>query len=374
MVFKRECWQTFKDLRRLSFLFGAALAYLLVFGMLYLPNIVKAIPCVIYDADNSKLSRQLITDFEDSDSFRIMGYVNTQEEMQEALRNKTAFVAIGIPADFSKKAKTGSYSTVLFMANGSNIIMTNVTSSAAQDIVASLSNALATRQTALQTGGNEGTLARRIAPVNVHLRVLYNSTQGYMFFFLIGLAMVAFQQGLFFAVGASVLYEYEHPDTISPQVKLVVKAIFYWCLAMISYLFVVLVTQEIMGIPLKAPLSTLLGLAAIFIFAATGFVMLFSTLFHTEVQFVRAIIMYPVPAFILSGYTWPTESMGAGMQFLAQFFPLSYFSNVVRELFLAGGSPHYAASIQGLAIIGMVCFLGAMWTFPHGCRRNAVEK
>ena len=46
------------------------------------------------------------------------------------------------------------------------------------------------------------------------LRVLYNATHGYMFFFLIGLAMVAFQQGSVFAVGASSLYEVEHPEAM----------------------------------------------------------------------------------------------------------------------------------------------------------------
>ena len=373
-LFQRECRQTLHDLRRPSFLFGAALAYLLVFGMLYLPNLVKSVPCVIYDADQTKLSRQLVTAVEDSDSFRVTRYVRTQEEMQEALKNKEAFAAIGIPADFSKKAKTGNYGTVLFMVNGSNIIMTNVTSSAIQDIVAQLSNETATRQTALRTGGNETTLAKRIAAVQVHLRVLYNATQGYLFFFLLGLAMVAFQQGIFFAVGASVLYEYEHPDTLSPRKKLLVKGVFYWCLAMVSYGLVVFVTQYVMGIPLKASLGTLMGLAAVFVFAAMTFVMLFASLFQTEVQFIRGIIMYPVPAFILSGYTWPMESMGSGLQVLAHLFPLTYFSNVVRDLFLSGASPQYASSIRGLLIIGVVCFVAAMWTFSRGCRHQLQEK
>ena len=369
-LFLREWQQLRHDLRRPSFLFGAALAYLLVFGMLYLPNLVKSVPCVIYDADQSVLSRQLTTAVEDSDSFHVVRYVRTQEEMQAALKNKEAFAAIGIPADFSKKTKVGDYGTVLFMVNGSNIIMTNVTSSAIQDIVAQLSNETAARQTALLTGGDETMLAKRIAAVQVHLRVLYNATQGYLFFFLLGLAMVAFQQGIFFAVGASVLYEYEHPDTSSPRKKLIVKGVFYWGLAMLSYGLVVLVTQYIMEIPLKASWGTLMELAAVFIFSAIAFVMLFASLFQTEIQFVRGIIMYPVPAFILSGYTWPLESMGTGLQAVACLFPLTYFSNVVRDLFLAGSSPQYMASIRGLLLIGAICFAMAMWSFPRGCRHH----
>ena len=48
-ILRREAGQCKKDPRRLVFLFGAAIAYLLIFGVLYMPNIVKSVPCVIYD-------------------------------------------------------------------------------------------------------------------------------------------------------------------------------------------------------------------------------------------------------------------------------------------------------------------------------------
>ena len=68
------------------------------------------------------------------------------------------------------------------------------------------------------------------------------------------------------------------------------------------------------------------------------------------------------------------ESMGSGLQVLAHLFPLTYFSNVVRDLFLSGASPQYASSIRGLLIIGVVCFVAAMWTFSRGCRHQLQEK
>lgn len=141
-LFKKELVEIKNDLRRPVFLFGAALAYLIVFGMLYIPNIVTAVPAVILDQENSAASRRLVQDFEASDSYDIKGYVTSEEEMRDWLREKTAVAAIEIPKDFSKKAKTGSYSTVLYLTNGSNIILTNITSSAAQDILADFSDHL----------------------------------------------------------------------------------------------------------------------------------------------------------------------------------------------------------------------------------------
>ncbi|MFV0635149.1 ABC transporter permease [Mitsuokella sp. WILCCON 0060] len=378
---KRELLLAVRDPRRLVFLFGAAVAYLIVFGLLYVPNLVKDVPCVVYDAENSHFSRELVRDIESSDSMKAAVFVTSEEEMQNALNTKQAYAAIEIPPDFSKKVKTGQGADVLYMANGANIILTNITSSAMQDILAAFSDRAAAERTALRTGGDEQLLQHMIAPVHVHLRVLYNTTQGYMFFFLLGLAMVAFQQGIFFAVGAAVDGEYEqaqagaHDWQNSSLLLLAAKFVLYWCLAMLSYLLVVFLVQEVFEIPLKAPLGTLLTLAAIFITAAIAFAVFFSSLFNREMEFVRAIIMYPVPAFIFSGYTWPQESMPVWLQQIAGLFPLSWFSNTVRELFLAGHSPRLAADCQALTILAVVFMgLGAVifcLKMRHYCRLGA---
>lgn len=348
------------DFRRPAFLFGAALAYLLVFGMLYIPNIVTAVPTVILDEDNSALSRQLVRDFEASDSYQVTAYVTSQEEMLAALHDQTAIAAIDIPHDFAKKARNGSYSTVLYLTNGANIILTNITSAAAQSITEDFSNHLAAQQVALRFGLNEEKVAHYIAPVVVHLRVLYNATQGYMFFFLIGLAMVAFQQGILFAVGASSFYEVEHPETMQgygvAEIMLA-KTTVYWLLAMCSYLLILLGITQGLGIDLHAPLGQLLLLAALFILAVIGFCFFFTSFFPAELPFVRAVILYPVPCFIFSGYTWPIESMGPNMQLAAQFFPLTHFSNTVRDLFLIGSCADYTLCLEKLCGLMLLFFL-----------------
>lgn len=94
--------------------------------MLYIPNIVTAVPTVILDEDNSALSRQLVRDFEASDSYQVTAYVTSQEEMLAALHDQTAIAAIDIPHDFAKKARNGSYSTVLYLTNGANVYVSAV--------------------------------------------------------------------------------------------------------------------------------------------------------------------------------------------------------------------------------------------------------
>ena len=319
-IIKREFRQIFlEDPRRFVFLFGAAVGYLFIFGALYSPNIVKYIPLIVYDEEQSPLSRELIRDFDSSDSFRVTAYAATQEEMQQALADKSAYAAIDIPRDFSRKIKQGGASSLLFMVNGSNIVITNITSSAAQDITAAFSDKVAAERAALRTGQNQEKLGKRLAPVSAHLRVLNNPTQGYMLFFLLGLAMAAFQQGIFFSVGASVQAEYLKREAISWRSLLLGKFITYWGLAMLSFLTVVLIAEFFWEIWLKGSMVQLLLLGGVFSFAFIAFSMLMSSLFHNEMQFVRASILYPVPAFIFAGYTWPQESLGPVMHLVSYF-------------------------------------------------------
>ena len=154
-ILKREFFQMLKDPRRIIFLFVASIVYLLFFKLLFSANTVKEIPCVICDAENTKLSREIVTGFYDSESFKIVAQVNSEEQMLNFLHEKRAFVALEIPADFSRQITLEGSSSVLYAVNGSNIIITNATSSSAQDILNTISERYAAHRAALMLGMNK---------------------------------------------------------------------------------------------------------------------------------------------------------------------------------------------------------------------------
>ena len=219
--------------------------------------------------------------------------------MLELLREKKAFAAIEIPADFSRRIIREGSASVLYAVNGSNIIMANVTSSA----------------------------VKKISPATATLRVLGNPLQGYLLFFPIGMVLAAFQQGLLFTVGA-----------------------------LVSFVLTIFALGKLLAISPRVAFLTLLILGGSFSFAVISFAEFFASIFSHEVNFVRASLMYPVPAFIFSGYTWPTESMSAAFQTAAGFFPLTWLSNAVRDLLLIGQTPHFEQNIFALTTLGAIFF------------------
>ena len=371
----RELMNAFvHDVRRAIFLFGAAAAYLILFGILYYPGVVKDIPTVICDESHTAYSRVLTKNLIDNESFSVVRVVVDEGEAREMMREKQAYTAIIIPQDFARQILTGQSSQVLVMLNGANIITTNISSTAASDVINAFNDRVAARQAALRTSGDEGMLSRRISPIHTSLRVLNNPTQSYMMFFMLGLAMAAMQQGVFLAIGAAVQGDIRDISLkqTSPWKVLAVKLGVYWVLSILSFSLICFLAY-ILGIPDRASVSSLFALSGTFSFTALSLGLMGASLFHNELQYVRASVMYTVPAFIFGGYTWPMEAMDPITQLAASLFPMAWLSNAIRELFLSRHFARLEENVCVLFVMGMVFLIIGSILF---CRRmkNGAEK
>lgn len=372
-LIRRELANAFlHDARRAIFLFGAATAYLILFGILYYPGVVKEIPTVVCDEEHTAYSRLLTRQVDDDERLGLVRVVADEGEARDMLRRKEVYAAVIIPADFSHDILNGRSAKVLFMLNGANIITTNIATTAGNDIVNTFNTRFAARQAALRTSGDEQMLKKRISPVETTLRVLNNPTQSYMMFFVTGLAMAAMQQGFFLAIGAAVQCDFRNPELkgTSKGKLLVVKVGVYWVLSILSF-GLVCVLARLLGIPDRASIQSLGLLAGAFSFAAISLGLFASSIFHNELQFVRASIMYTVPAFIFGGYTWPLEAMDPVTQVIAQAFPMAWMSNAVRELFLSGHLATLSHNLTALTVMGIIFFSLGSWIFLH--KMNGVK-
>lgn len=373
-LIRRELANAFlHDARRAIFLFGAATAYLILFGILYYPGVVKEIPTVVCDEEHTAYSRLLTRQVDDDERLGLVRVVADEGEARDMLRRKEVYAAVIIPADFSHDILNGRSAKVLFMLNGANIITTNIATTAGNDIVNTFNTRFAARQAALRTSGDEQMLKKRISPVETTLRVLNNPTQSYMMFFVTGLAMAAMQQGIFLAVGAAVQGDFKDTEGLKGAPKaavLGVKVAMYWLLSVLSFALVCVISYGL-GIPDRASVTALLTLASAFSFAAVSLGLFASSIFHNELQFVRASIMYTVPAFIFGGYTWPLEAMDPVTQVVAQAFPMAWMSNAVRELFLSGHLATLSHNLTALTVMGVIFLSLGSWIFLHKMNKMA---
>ncbi|MHC1745616.1 MAG: ABC transporter permease [Negativicutes bacterium] len=352
-------WMFRKDPRRAFYLFGSSVFYVILFGLLYSPNVVNYIPTVVYDQDQTVLSRSLVQSFDDLQRYHIVDYVTSEEEMDAAIRQKTAHAAISIPPNFARDIKKGLSSQVLVSANGSNIAIGNAIISSAQEIIAAFSAKVSQGLAENTVGLLPGPAAHYSAPVTFQLRALNNPNLGYLNFFVLGVVMAALQEGILLALGSSLLNDKHDMDHFSqgrPLILLIGKLMPYWLGGMIAFVCSTWLSVLLFDIPCQGNLLQLLLLGAAFTFAVTALGGLAALAFSDEVDFNRLVLIYAVPAFIYSGYTWPQQSMDQVSFLLSLTFPMTYVTSNLRSLMVAGYAPNLSNGIGVLFLMGAVAF------------------
>ena len=372
-------WQNFlaeaknmliKDPRRIIFLVGASIAYLVLFSILYSPGIVKNIPLVIYDEDNSMASRVLIQCIADSERFKITSQVNDQEVMNDLVKTKEAAVGIQIPRDFAKNIKLGLSADVLIFADGSNLVTVNAATTNLQNIIGTIGKGAGMK--ILKASSGPSNALDKVNPVNVKFRVLNNPTESYLNFFVIGLALAALQQGIFLSIGGSFLSKLTNCDEEEYSwAKLSAKIMPYFLGAICAYIITLMIASIAFGVPFKANIVDLMIIGACFSFSVIGFAWLLAIITKNELIFSRCSIFYTVPAFVFSGYTWPQQAMEPISYGLSMLFPLTHLASCVRDLMLMGSSPVVYVNSIILLMLGTIFFIIARWGYKNKVKIQA---
>ncbi|MGZ8435683.1 MAG: ABC transporter permease, partial [Candidatus Binatia bacterium] len=101
------------------FIFAIPLFELLLFGYA-IDTDVKHVPTVVFDLNRQLESRQLVQEFENTHYFRLVGEVQSDQELQDAIIGGRAKVGIKIPPDYSTNLVNGRQGQVQVIIDGSD--------------------------------------------------------------------------------------------------------------------------------------------------------------------------------------------------------------------------------------------------------------
>ena len=183
----------------ITMLIGLPIFFTIAFGFAYSKNVVNYISLTICDEDQSSLSRNLISMYDDSDKFRIVSYVTAEEAVHREIYDGRAKSALIIPKNFSRNVKAGKDAEVLFIANSSNNVFANAALSAVQEINKSFSVAVAQKLVESQNLLPSAAMSA-VYPIRLGVRIICNPTNGYSSFMLSGLLLNGLQIGIIITI------------------------------------------------------------------------------------------------------------------------------------------------------------------------------
>src|SRR5437016_4753932 len=118
-VARKEFLHILRDPRSLAMALGLPLMMLLLFGYALTLD-VDRIPILIYDADQSPQSRDLLTQFHGSRYFQVLGVASHYRTIERKVDLDECLLGVVIPADYSRRLLSGEEAEVQLLLDGSD--------------------------------------------------------------------------------------------------------------------------------------------------------------------------------------------------------------------------------------------------------------
>lgn len=333
----KELLQLRRDRLTLAMMVLLPLLQLVLFG--YAINTdVRHMPTVVYDQDQSRASRELASSLAATGYYDLIGQVAGYEEIERALRQGAARVALVVPADYSKHVARGTTASVQLIVDGSDPQTVASASNTAASLVSARSTELLLQQ--LRRTGS----AQALVPLSLEPNTWYNPELRTAIYVVPGLIGVILTMTMVMLTAMAIARERERGTLeqliVSPvkPIELVVgKIVPFIAIGYVQMTLILLAGRLLFRVPLLGSLGLLYLLAFVFIAANLALGLFFSTLAQSQQQAMQMSFFFLLPNILLSGFMFPFEGMPRLAQILSQALPLTHFLRIVRTITLKGG-------------------------------------
>jgi ABC-2 type transport system permease protein len=343
-VGRKELRQIIRDRRTLLILLFVPAFFLLLYG--YALNFdIRHVSLVVKDQDRSTKSRELVSAFVNSGYFSLVGYVDSDREIDRLVDENRARAVITIPSGFERDLAVKKPVTVQVIVDGDNANTASTVVGYARTLI-----------------GEFGAIGIE-PPISVEPRIWYNPLLRSTLFLVPGLIAYISMITAVVSTALSVVREKERGTMeqvrmapISPLPYIIGKTIPYLAISFVSALIVIFSAMLLFDLPMRGSWALLCGAIGLFLIGAQAQGLLISTIAQTQqVAFQVALLSSLLPTMILSGFIFPISSMPAVVQAITHIVPARYFLVALRSIVLKGaGITAFWQDMAALAIFATV--------------------
>ena len=315
----KEFIVVWRDPMTLFFMFFPPLIEMVAFGYA-LDNDVKHMAMIILDEDRTVESRQLVDHFVNTETFRVVGEVQSEEAMKREMRKGRAYVGLEIPPTFTRDVRAGNSAQVQLLVDGSN------------------------STTALQAL-NTGLGVRHGVPIDIRPQMLYNPAMRSPNFFVPGVIGVVLQIGTTVATAMALVRERERGTLeqllVSPLSRaglMLGKLVPYLCIGMAMAVVLFLIMRFVFDVPIAGNVIGMMFSTLVYVFALLSLGLLVGTKAENQMQALQMSMVFLLPSVFFSGFIFPRETMPWIFYALGALFPTTYFIALMRAIILRGAN------------------------------------
>jgi ABC-2 type transport system permease protein len=359
-IARKEFLHIIRDPRSMGM--GIIIPMLLLFLFGYALTLdVDRVPLIVWDQSGSPASRELVSRFSGSRYFSLIAHTDNYRAVERSIDSRKALIALVIPAEFGRDVDGGRATSVQVILDGSDPNTATFAQGYAESVVAGYSRDIVLKQMR-RFSGTEPSLSR----LDVRPRVWFNTdmvSKNYIFPGLIAVIMMIIAALL---TSLTIAREWETGtmeqliSTPLTGTELIMgKLIPYFTIGILDLILSVLVGEFIFDIPLRGSLTLLFGLSVVFLAGALSLGVLISII--TRNQFVAsqvALVATMLPAFLLSGFIFPIDTMPGPIQVITHIVTARYFVVILRGIYLKDVGLEVMAGEVALLVVFAIIMVG----------------
>ena len=330
----KEMRQIARDRRTLLILLFIPAFFLLLYG--YALNFdIRNVSIAVQDQDRSTRSRELISAFVNSGYFTLVGYVDSEPELERLVDEGRARAIVTIPTGFERDLNLGRQVTVQVIIDGDNANTAATVMGYARSLLAEFGSA---------QGVPVMMRGQAIPTIAVEPRIWYNPQLRSTLFLVPGLIAYISMITAVVSTALSVVREKERGTMeqvrmapVNPLSYVLGKTLPYLAISFASALMIIFTSMALFELPMRGSWSLLCLAIGLFLVGAQAQGLLISTIAQTQqVAFQVALLSSFLPTFILSGFIFPISSMPGVVQTITYVVPARYFLVALRAIVLKG--------------------------------------
>ena len=329
-VLYKEVLHIRRDYRTVFFALFIPVLQMIVLGFGIDTNI-RQVKTVVFDQDGRQASRELVDRMRNSDTYRIVGYAQSDRELNDAIVSARARVGIKIPVDYSDQLLKGGTAQVLVLIDGSD--------SAVAGQALNVSTAIGLDESLRRLLGS----GRGALPVEMRPKLLFNPDSRSPNFFLPGLVAVLLLFFTTFLTALGIVREKEKGTLeqlfvtpVRPMGLLLGKLIPYFGIGLLGLSGLLFFMVTVFRVPIQGEVLLLYALACPYLFVNLSIGLLISSKANTQPEAMQMSMMVILPTIFFSGYIFPRETMPLPFYLFSFLVPGTYFVNISRGIILRG--------------------------------------
>jgi drug efflux transport system permease protein len=316
---------------------------------------VSNVPVGVLNEDSGIAAQRLVSRFERTTAFSEIRRYRNQQDAQAAIDRQDVMIIVRIGQDFSRRLAAGMPVTIQLVLDGRK-------SNSAQLVNRYVTTIVSRFEADYRAGKPASELIDRS---------WYNPNRDYRTAMVPTLIGILPMTMVLMIVGMSVARERElgtfEQLLVSPLQPLEIvigKAVPGLIVGLAQGAVITLIVIHGFGIPMVGSPALLFAGLTVFLIAVIGIAIFISSLVNNQQQAMMGIMVYMMPAMLLSGFASPVQNMPNWLYPVAMLNPLTHFMVIMRGVFLRD-MPFWlvAERIWPMAAIAIVTMITAAWMF-----------